>query len=168
MTEHRCHWSWLASLGAALLLLGCATDEPAGAPTAPSESTTPEVADQVPEKEPKAVPKPGVITEIDLGYLLELRDDGKVLLIDVRPSLFHAMGHIPGAVSLPKKKFEAVWPEQEAQVAAAVAAGKVVVLYCANSRCPDGYAVAKMLAPKGYDVSIYKNGWEEWKMAGFE
>lgn len=165
---HGCPWAGLLPLGGIVLLAGCGTTKPGGPlPDTPS-TRAPEAVEQVSARKPEAAPEPGTITEVDLGRLLELRDAGMVLLVDVRPSLFYAMGHISGAVSLPKKTFEASWPGRKEQLEAAVAAGKVVVLYCTNEQCPDGYAVARKLAPMGYDVSIYKGGWEEWKMTGFE
>ena len=158
----------LLPLAGLLVLAGCAVEEPASPPVAekPATAAAPKPAEKKPA--PANQPLPGRITNVDLGRLMELRDDGKVLLIDVRPPLFFGMGHIPGAVSLPKKTFDSSWPGKKAQVDAAVKAGKIVVVYCANEDCPDGYAVAKKMAPMGYDVSIYKGGWEEWKMTGFE
>ena len=49
----------------------------------------------------------------------------------------------------------------------AVASGKVIVLYCQNVQCPDGYLVGKEMIEMGYSVSLYKGGWEEWKAMGF-
>ena len=154
-------------LAGLLALAGCAVEDPAS-PSVAEKPATAAAPKPVEKKPAEKKPLPGRVTNVDLGRLIELRDDGKVLLIDVRPSLFFGMGHIPGALSLPKKSFESAWPGKKAQVDAAVAAGKVVVVYCANEQCPDGYAVAKKMAPMGYDVSIYKGGWEEWKMTGFE
>ena len=115
-----------------------------------------------------AAVKPGAITELDLGRLIELRDDGKALLVDVRPGMFYSLGHIPGAESLPKKSFTGRFPGRKADLDAAVAAGKVIVLYCTNAECPDGFAVAQKLAPMGYSVSLYKGGWNEWEAMGFQ
>jgi len=119
-------------------------------------------------KERESSVKAGAITEVDLQRLLELQDGGKVLLVDVRPSLFYAMGHIPEAVSLPKKRYAAEYPKKKSALDEALAAGRVIVLYCTNVECPDGYSVAKLLSAEGYSVSLYKGGWEEWKAMGFE
>ena len=43
---------------------------------------------------------------------------------------------------------------------------KVVVLYCQNIDCPDGYLFAEKIAEEGYSVSVYKGGWQEWKASG--
>lgn len=171
MTERKAWRTGGLAMVGALVLGGCAVDEPAtpGAPAAveaPKATATP--TPETPDPKPAVAPRPGLITEVDLGRLIGLRDAGKVLLVDVRPAMFYRMEHIPGAVSLPKKTFDSSWPGRKSDVDAAVAAGKVVVLYCANEECPDGYAVAKRLSPLGYAVSIYKGGWDEWKMAGFQ
>lgn len=109
----------------------------------------------------------GSITEVDLNRLLQLQDEGKAYLIDVRPPLFYGMGHIPGAVNVPKKSFPLSLARHQAAVDAAVAEGKVLVLYCQNVQCPDGYAVGREMAAMGYSTSLYKGGWEQWRDMGF-
>ena len=121
----------------------------------------PEVRKETPSK-----PK-GDITEVDLNRVLQLQDAGNALLIDVRPGLFYGLGHMPGAIHVAKKSFPLSLAKKLEVIDAAVAAGKVLVLYCTNVDCPDGYAVGKEMAEMGYAVSIYKGGWEEWKAAGF-
>lgn len=119
---------------------------------------------------PKASPKvkPGSITGVDVARVFTMRQNDQALLVDCRPPIFYKMGHINGSISLPKKKYDAVFPSVKAQLNAAKSSGKIIVLYCQNTECPDAYAVAKKLSPLGYSVSIYKGGWEEWKQAGFE
>ena len=155
-------------LGLGLGMGACAVQEevPVGGAAAVEKPKAVEKPTAV--EKPAAAMKPGAITELDLGRLIALRDDGKVLLVDVRPGMFYRLGHIPGAVSLPKKSFAARFPGRKADLDAAVAAGKVVVLYCTNVECPDGFAVARKLAPMGYSVSLYKGGWEEWEAMGFQ
>jgi rhodanese-related sulfurtransferase len=115
----------------------------------------------------KPAVKPGAITDVDLNRLLQLQDEGKEFLIDVRPVLFYGMGHLPEAISMPKKSYPDSMAKVQEQIDAARKAGKVLVLYCQNVNCPDGYAVAKEMSALGYPVSIYKGGWEEWKQMGF-
>lgn len=137
-------------------------------PTAPSGEDPVSADDLLPDAEPTPSGPRGVITEVDLGRLFELRDDDKALLVDVRPASFYARRHIPGAISLPKKAYATEFPLKRPELDAAVKAGKVLVLYCADEDCPDGYAVAKLLAVEGYSSSLYKGGWREWKQAGLE
>ena len=124
------------------------------------ESPKPKEEPPVPEVAPKE------ITSVDLERLFLLKEEGKVLLVDVRPSVFFVLGHIDGAISMPLKSFEASYPKKKGELDAAVAVGKVIVLYCADLNCPDAYATAKKLVVDGYATSIYKGGWDEWKKAG--
>ncbi len=137
--------------------------------SAPPAGADPVSADALmPISEPGPSAPRGVITEVDLGRLFELRDDDKALLIDVRPASFYARRHIPGAISLPKKAYATEFPLKRPEIDTAVKGGKILVLYCADEDCPDGYAVAKLLAQEGYSSSLYKGGWREWKQAGLE
>jgi rhodanese-related sulfurtransferase len=123
---------------------------------------------EIKKEVPVPVIKKGEITSVDIARLFEMRLAESCLLIDVRPGLIYFVGHISGSISLPKKSFEAKFPKVKPQIDAAVAAGQTIILYCADVNCPDGYAVAKILAEKGYSTSIYKGGWDEWKAADLE
>ena len=169
-------WRWWAL--ALVLALGACTTPVAEKPVESVNAGGGEVGSDSPERdlagpkpEPAPTPKPyvtpGLITQVDLQRVLELQDDGKLLLVDVRPPLFYSMGHIPNAISLPRKKYESVYPSKKGLLDSAVAAKRVIVLYCANVNCPDAYTVGKFLSREGYSVSIYKGGWDEWKMTGF-
>ena len=78
------------------------------------------------------------------------------------------MGHIEEAISLPLKKFDKVIDSRRAMLDSALKAGRVVVLYCQNVKCPEAHIMAEKLAALGYSVSVYKGGWEEWKQAGLQ
>jgi rhodanese-related sulfurtransferase len=164
--------------GSIVLLGACAGPivevEAPGVPVAPVPKSETDVVGQgaaEQSKEENPAPKPavkkGAITELDLNRLLQLQDDGKSFLIDVRPRLFYGLGHVPGAISMPKKSLPRSMTKVQADIDAARAGGKVLVLYCQNVNCPDGLAVAKDMAALGYSVSVYKGGWEEWKEMGF-
>ena len=108
----------------------------------------------------------GKITRVDIGTLYQLPEEGGALLVDVRPSFFFNLGHIPGAISMPLKKFDLQFPTIRSQFEAALEGGRVVVLYCTNEKCPDGLIAARKLAKLGYSTSVYKGGWKEWQDAG--
>ena len=114
-------------------------------------------------EEPRAK---GKIRQVDIGALFQLREEGRVLLVDVRPAFFFNLEHIPGAISLPLKKFDAQFPAVRSQFEAALGDGRVIVLYCTNEKCPDGLITAGKLSRMGYSTSVYKGGWKEWKGAG--
>ncbi|NNC87970.1 MAG: rhodanese-like domain-containing protein [Akkermansiaceae bacterium] len=117
---------------------------------------------------PPSVPKPakGEITEVDLQRVFELQGTGQMLLVDVRPTFHYNLGHIPGAIGMQKRTFEEQFPARRGEFDAAVKDGKVIVFYCANDDCPDGYNAAKILAKKGYSSAVYKGGYAEWKASG--
>lgn len=117
----------------------------------------------LPRKEPRAK---GKIRQVDIGALFQLREEGRVFLVDVRPAFFFSLGHIPGAISLPLKKLDAQFPAVRLQIEAALGDGRVIVLYCTNEKCPDGLIAAGKLSKLGYATSVYKGGWKEWQNAG--
>ena len=131
--------------------------EPAPAPTA---RPTP-----APEAAPAPGPK-GQVTVMDLGKLFELQGENRAFLVDVRPDLYYRFDHIPGAISMPVRHFDSSFPGRKAEFDAALAEGKVIVLYCTDENCPDGTRAARKLAALGYSSSVYKGGWKEYKASG--
>ncbi|MBT8036903.1 MAG: rhodanese-like domain-containing protein [Verrucomicrobiae bacterium] len=131
----------------------------AGAQITSVRPTTP------PAQVAKHVPM-GQITSVDIGQLFTMMQEGRVRLVDCRPSLIFHIGHLEGAMSLPLRRYDTVIGERRQRLDEARSAQKVIVLYCQNTHCPDAYRVAQKLVRLGYSVSIYKGGWEEWKHAG--
>ncbi|MDP7307020.1 MAG: rhodanese-like domain-containing protein [Roseibacillus sp.] len=159
-------WFHMPVLVVAALLESCigvtSVDElPAELPLKRDEKPAPPRVVQREEPEGK-----GEIRQVDIGSLFQLREEGRVFLIDVRPAFFFGLGHIPGAISLPLKKFDSQFPNLQSQFDAAREAGRVIVLYCTNEQCPDGLRTAGKLSGLGYSTSVYKGGWKEWKAAG--
>lgn len=110
--------------------------------------------------------KTGEITGVDIDRVFSMNQSGRLLLVDCRPAFYYLKGHINGAINLPLKKYDKLIRDRQKHLNDAVAARKIIVLYCQNVKCPDAYAVAKKLVKLGYSVSIYKGGWEEWNRAG--
>lgn len=131
------------------------TVPPAPAPPAPTPVTT-----------PKPRVQPGTVSGIGITEFFTLHQAGKPLVFDVRPAIFHGFGHIPGSVSWPKGKFDAGLATHEPSLRAAIQAGRPVVLYCTDRKCPDSGTVARTLAALGYSVAILEGGYEEWQAAG--
>jgi len=154
-----------------ILLGGCATqDVPGPGPAAPNGPET-AVAELRPEPEEKVVAKPdpqvaaAPIGSIEITELFGLVESGEVLLYDVRPPLFQNLGRIPGSIGMPRKKFDERIGGELERMKQAVAAGRSVVLYCANLKCPDAGVVAARLSRQGIPTKVYHAGWEEWKAA---
>ena len=137
-----------------------------GVEPAPASSDVAARGEASPVPEVEKSPAKGQISHMDIGTLFQLREEERVLLVDVRPAFFYGLAHIPGAISLPLKKFDGQFPGMQAQFDAAVSEGKVIVLYCTDEDCPDGRRTAAQLSELGYTTSVYKGGWKEWKGSG--
>lgn len=124
---------------------------------------------------PEPVPAPkrqvgmnerGKLSSISLTDCFTRKESGEILLFDARPYFFYALGHIPGAITMPKDAGEDAIDKHEAEIKAALATGKTVVVYCTNLLCPDARTVAIRLNDRGYNASTLTGGWESWKEAG--
>ncbi|GEM_PF-455889 len=113
-------------------------------------------------------PPSGKITVISIDRLFGLKQNGEVLLIDCRKAFFHRMGSIDGSVNISAHQFKSDFSAVKPQLDAAVKADQIIVLYCLNPKCPIAYNVAQKLSQRGYAVTIYEGGWEEWKSVGLE
>lgn len=153
------------------LLGGCATQEVvAPAASEPMEQQA-ALKEPVPVEKPAEEAKPesqvaaAPIGSIEITELFGLVESGGVLLYHVRPPFVQTLGRIPGAIGMPRKKFDERISDEEPRMKQAVAAGRSVVLYCANLKCPDAGAVAASLSRRGIATKVYHAGWEEWKAA---
>ena len=81
-------------------------------------------------------------------------DNGEVVVIDVRAAEDYHKEHIPGAISLPKDK----WEQPEG-----LRRDKTNVLYCYSQVCHLAATAAIGLAEDGYPVKELEGGFEGWK-----
>ncbi len=86
-----------------------------------------------------------------------------VNIVDVRAAEDYAEGHIPGAVNLPKDR----WQDTKF-VKAQLSKNKINVLYCYSQVCHLAATAAVEFAKKGYPVMELDGGWRWWKTDGFE
>jgi rhodanese-related sulfurtransferase len=57
------------------------------------------------------------------------------VVVDARPAVFHRLGHLPGAVSLPKERLS---PASIAEFAGQHAAKAIpLIVYCSDAECDD-------------------------------
>lgn len=96
------------------------------------------------------------------------RPPASFLLLDVRNDDEHALGHLPGAVSLPSHRFEA---ELDSLIASqwphAPRRETPVVLYCYGETCIRSRICASMAARRGFcDLRWYRAGVDQWVAAG--
>ncbi|MEO5714607.1 MAG: rhodanese-like domain-containing protein, partial [Luteolibacter sp.] len=125
-------WAKFLCMASALGLASCA-DAPKQAATvtrtAPLVTQRKEIS---PEKTAEPAMTKGKITRIPLGTFFQLQQSDKALIFDVRPGFYYGLGHIPGAINWPRGRFEEQLAQREAQIQAAVAADKPVLLYCTD------------------------------------
>ena len=86
--------------------------------------------------------------------LERMMKQGQVNVVDVRAAEDYAEGHIPGAVNLPKDKWEAL---------GGVRKDKTNVNYCYSQVCHLAAAAALEFASKGYPVMELEGGFRTWK-----
>ena len=90
--------------------------------------------------------------------LMQRAKEGLVTVLDVRPPVEYAAGHLPGAVSVPvaelKKYLTQLDPEQE------------IVAYCRGPYCVLAFDAVKLLRSKGFRIRRLQDGYPEWKSAG--
>lgn len=95
------------------------------------------------------------ITKDELKRRLRNKD---VLVLDVRPPEEFDAGHIPGAVSMPvgelKRRLRELPKDQE------------IVAYCRGQYCSFAPEAVRLLASKGYDAKLLREGLPDWASAG--
>lgn len=81
---------------------------------------------------------------------------GELTLIDVRPLLEYDNGHLPGAIPVP--------PNELAERAAGLPAGKPVVAYCRGAYCHFADEAVVYLKTLGLEAYRLDTGWLEWRL----
>ena len=129
---------------------------------ADSERQTP------PPSVPTSSPQESTIDREPLS-LAEFRaavNEGKALVLDVRDDAFFARGHVPGALSLPHRRFKVRYAQLQSRLQAAPA--RPIIVYCDNTYCDASTAVQARLQELGYtNVAVFPDGWAAWKTAGY-
>ena len=91
------------------------------------------------------------------------RLDRGALFLDARPSDFHKMSHIPGALSLPEEGFDKAFAALEPRLRTHFN----LVVYCSGYGCEASHIVARKLREKGIHAAILNEGWPAWTDAGY-
>lgn len=90
----------------------------------------------------------------------------KGIVLDARPEIFHRLGHVPGALSLPRDDFYKGYDRLRATLERSKE--QPVVVYCSSLSCEDSELVQRSLVKLGYNqVAVFKGGWAEWTEAKF-
>ena len=91
-----------------------------------------------------------------LGMIEQRRDD--VIIVDVRLPSDYRAGHIPGAINLPKGRW---------QNARGLSQDKLHILYCYSQTCHLAAEAAVELLKQGYRVQEMEGGYATWTAAGY-
>lgn len=103
---------------------------------------------------------------LSLDDMRSFVEERRGVILDARPEVFHRLGHIPGALSLPRDDFENAYNKLKSRLERNKNASLIV--YCSGSSCEDSMLVQEALAKLGYaHVAIFHGGWGEWNGAGF-
>ena len=86
--------------------------------------------------------------------LKELLDDNKIVLIDVRAKEDYDEGHIPNAISIPRKELDEKLKELSKE--------NVHVVYCYNAQCHLAACACRLLAINGYPCMELEGGIKVW------
>ena len=82
-----------------------------------------------------------------------------IVIVDVRAAEDFAKGHVPGAVNLPREKWDS---------APGLSKEKVNVVYCYSHTCQLGGEACAQLAGQGYPVIEMDGGFEVWQSSELE
>ncbi|PNV85382.1 MAG: hypothetical protein C0610_12070 [Desulfobacteraceae bacterium] len=105
----------------------------------------------------------GGFPAVSLKQVKEAYKSGAALLVDARDPEFFERGHIPGAVSLPVRDFDSVFPKLEEQLRAAPR----VITYCDGASCEMSVELTEKLLFAGLEyIEIFTGGIQQWQGAG--
>lgn len=94
-------------------------------------------------------------------------EEKKIVILDARPEIFHRLGHVPGALTLPRDDFENGYLMLKKRLESDLT--QQIIVYCGDASCADASLVKKGLNSLGYgNVAIFTGGWRAWTESGKE
>ena len=104
------------------------------------------------------------VVVVDLKTFREMVDGKEARVLDARPEVFYQLGHVPGAINLPREDFQARYGELRTELERSKA--RRIVVYCSDSDCEDSQLVAEALVKLAYpSVYVFRGGWDVWTNA---
>lgn len=101
---------------------------------------------------------------VDLEEFARFVESGNGAVVDARPRVFYRLGHVPGAVSLPRENFATAFDEFHRRTEAKPETR--IVVYCSDATCGDADKVRAALLERGFQrVQVFPGGWAEWTSA---
>jgi rhodanese-related sulfurtransferase len=105
----------------------------------------------------------GGLPAVSLKEAKEAFEGGYALFVDARDPDFFNGDHIPGAVNLPVKDFDRVFPTLKEQLLTAPR----IITYCDGASCEMSVELTEKLLFAGLAyVEIFTGGIQQWKAAG--
>lgn len=118
-----------------------------------------------PEMPGRSAAETPVCREIDLEEFRGFVEARRGIVLDARPEVFHRLGHVPGALSLPRDDFERAYARVRTRLEEN--REKAIAVYCSDAYCEDGQMVAEALLRLGFrHLLLFKAGWEMWTRTG--
>ncbi len=98
------------------------------------------------------------VEEVTAEELAARLDRGRAVVIDVRPALEYAAGHIAGARSIPI--------DDLGETLGALPRSREVIAYCRGPYCVYADDAVRLLRQKGFKARRLDTGYPEWERAG--
>jgi len=100
----------------------------------------------------------GAMEPVAGDELLRRVQEGKVTVLDVRPTEEYRAGHIPGALSIPVGELQARLKE--------LPKGRAIVAYCRGPYCVMAVEAVELLRKKGFRAERMELGVLDWRALG--
>jgi rhodanese-related sulfurtransferase/DNA-binding transcriptional ArsR family regulator len=94
---------------------------------------------------------------VTLNELLSRLHEPGLVILDVRPALEYAQGHIAGARSIPIDELESRLHELPQE--------QEIIAYCRGAYCVFADEAVELLAARGYRARRMQQGYPDWKLA---
>lgn len=98
------------------------------------------------------------VEEVTADELAERIDRGRAVVIDVRPTLEYAAGHIPGARSIPIDQLD--------DAADSLPRSREIIAYCRGPYCVYADDAVRLLRDRGFKARRLDTGYPDWRRAG--
>jgi rhodanese-related sulfurtransferase len=94
----------------------------------------------------------------------ERLEQGGFILLDARDELDYEKGHIPGALSLPVRRFELFYKKMKRDLPREAK----IIVYCQRVECGSSLHLAEELRKLKYgNVEVFLGGFDAWEEAGY-
>ena len=100
----------------------------------------------------------GGLQAVSRDELLSGMASGEMALLDVRPNVEFAAGHLPEAINIPLEQLE--------DMLTVLPKDREIIAYCRGPYCVMSHEAVQRLKQLGYRVRRFEEGYPEWKAAG--